>query len=50
MDHELKQQLLSGIREKMETAMTDPGYYSTESVQLSNPYVQDIVFGRPGTF
>ena len=47
MDHEIKQQLISGIREKMETARQIRDI-TAQNMQMDNPYVQDIVLEDRG--
>ena len=47
MDHEIKQQLISGIREKMKTARQIRDI-TAQNMQMDNPYVQDIVLEDRG--
>lgn len=47
MDHELKQQLLTQIREKMKNLFHIRDI-TKESVQLSGPYVQDSLLEEVG--
>lgn len=49
MDHELKQQLLTQIREKMKNLFHIRDI-TKESVQLSGPYVQDSLLEEDRTF